>query len=183
MTPTFAAQTVGQKCLAWLLLVAVALMGLTITRQQALGSMHRHVDQGTHLPSAVAAAITSVASDWKSRWQQQKVRGHGQLSLATVHFPAHSPSHYQAHDHDTLERHHHAPHDASVVALDGAAEFADAADSPANGASILLPALGAAGSGLAWLKSTAHRGPWPVGQAVDFVSRSIPPPLRPPAAR
>lgn len=185
MTPPHAAPTVGQKCLTWLLLVAVALMGLTITRQQALGSLHRHADHGAHQPSAVAAALTILASDWNERWQQQKMRGHGHLLSAAAHFPAPAPSRalVHEHDHNTLERHHHAPHDASVVALDGAAEFADAADSPASGSSVLLPALGAAGSELAWLQSAEHRGPWPVGHAVAFVSRNIPPPLRPPAAR
>lgn len=180
MTPPRAAHTVGQKCLAWLLLIAVACMGLTITRQQALGSLHRHTDHSLHMPSAVTATFSSLVSDWTGRWQQQKVRGHGQLLLAAAHFPAPSPS--DVHDHNTLERHHHAPHAANVVALDGAAVAADAADSPAGGASVLLPVLGTSGSRLFWRVTAAHRGPWPVGHAVAFVSRSIAPPLRPPAA-
>lgn len=189
MTHQRVAHTAGQQCLAWLLLLAVALMGLTITRQQALGSLHSHAPPRLHIPSTVTTAVSSLANNWKSRWQRQKVLGHGQLQLDTAAnaalWTANTASHAahgHMHDHDALERHHHAADDATVVALDGAAELAGAADSPANGGAILLPAAGLPGGALV-LQAVAQRtGPWPAGRAVAFVSLSVPPPLRPPTS-
>lgn len=71
-----------QKSLVWLLLVAIALLGLTITQQQALGSLHTHSRLESR-NTVVIAVVASLASDWKGRWQQQKLHGHGQLVLGT----------------------------------------------------------------------------------------------------
>ena len=186
--------TPGQKYLAWLLVLAIGLVGLTITRQQLLGSLHTHADHTPRPPSVLSTALSDLASDWISRWQQQQVIGHGQLLLATASEGTPWPSDSaavtdatrlhdaHAHDHDSLERHHHAAQDASVVALDGAAELADAADSSANGASVLLASVGAIADGLSLPDMDKHNGPWPIGRLVAFVSRSVPPLLRPPTA-
>lgn len=182
------AHPVGNTCLTWLLLVAVALMGLTITRQQALGPLHSHQEHRSHAPSAIGAVLSDWASDWHGRWQQQKMSGHGQMLLALVPAPERAlrhrdipHTHTSTHTHDLLERHHHAAHDASVVALDGAAAGADAADSPASGASLLLPGLATLRDGIAVPAASCVRGSWPIGRIVALASRSIPPPLRPPA--
>lgn len=186
------ATTAGQKCLTWLLVLAIGLMGLTITRQQVLGSLHSHAEQTPRTSSVLNTALSNLASDWISRWQQQQVIGHGQWLLGTASdattWPVDSAavaeatrSHdADAHDHNSLERHHHAAHDASVVALDGAAQLADAADSSANGASVLLASVGALAAGLSLPTVAEHNGPWPAGRMVAFVSRSVPPLLRPP---
>lgn len=184
------APSVGNTCLAWLLLLAVALMGLTVTRQQALGPLHSHTVERSHNapPSAIGAALSDWARDWQGRRQHQKMSGHSQMLLTFAPFPEranrHSDiphTHTNNHTHDALERHHHAADDASVVALDGAAAGADAADSPSNGASLLLISLAAPGGGLAVPATSALRSSWPVGRIAVLSSRSVPPPLRPPA--
>lgn len=188
-----AAQPLGHQWLAWLLLVAVALMGLTITRQQALGSLHSHTDQGPRLSSALQTAVSSLGNDWSRRWRQQQALGHGQLLLATASYGAHWPSDSaaianatrwdaaDAHSHDSLERHRHAAHDASVVALDGAAEFANAADSPASGSATLLSGMGIPSAALVVQAMPSRVGPWPVGRFAALATRSVPPLLRPPS--
>lgn len=187
---------VGQKWLVWLLLVAVAVMGLTITRQQALGSLHSHPDQRPRLSTALRAAASSLGNDWARRWQQQQVNGHGQLLLGTAAYGTlwqsdkdntAAASATRVHDdhkhsHDSLERHHHGAHDASVVALDGAAELVAASDSPASGVPLLLLGIGAPSAGLVLQATTSHIGTWPQGRFAALASRSVPPLLRPPSA-
>lgn len=181
----------GTRGLVWLLLVAVTLMGLAVTRQQALGPLHTHAELGAGGTSAISAAVSSLATDWRSRWRQQQAFGHTQLRLVAVSdemalWPpsdsrtgAHSA---HIHDHGALERHHHAVEDASVVAVDGAAHAADAADGLAAGAANLLPAVATLSDGLALLALVTRGGPWPIDSAAAFVSRSIAPLLRPPTA-
>lgn len=188
-------QTSAACRLVWLLLVAVALMGLTVTRQQALGPLHSHADQEVRGHSTFSYAVSSMASDWRSRWRQQQVFGHTQLRLAaapdaaTPWPPSDSRAgalgahgHTQANDHEDLERHHHAVDDASVVAVDGAAHAADTADSSGAGAPSLLPIAATPSGGLTVHALADRRGPWPIDSAVAFVSISVAPLLRPPAA-
>ncbi len=184
MTPYRTAHPIGQKWLAWLLLVAVALMGLTITRQQALGSLHSHADQGPRMASALSAAVSNLGNHWINRWQLQQAVGHGQLlaNAGSDGMPDATGLHdSDPHDHDALERHHHAAHDASVLAVDGAAESAAAADSAASGGSVVLSGFGVPSAGLVVPTMTGFNGPWPVGRLAAFVSRSVPPLLRPPS--
>ncbi len=192
MTQQRVAQHVGVQSLVWLLLLAVALMGLTVTRQQALGSLHLHADQQPQGTSVLAAAVSSLASDWLIRWQHQHLFGHQQLRLgAASDAPLWPSSDFRdsdatatrgTHTHDSLERHHHAVDDGSVVALDAAAEAAGAADSSATGGTILLPVAATPGNGLVLPAIAKRGGPWPVDRTTAFVSRSVAPPLRPPAA-
>jgi hypothetical protein len=184
MTQHRAAHPIGQKCLAWLLLIAVAFMGLTITRQQALGSLHGHADQGPRISSVLTTALSSLASDWVDRWQEQKAFGHGQLLPAIFHGAdvlSHAPVYAQAHDHSALERHHHVADDVTVIALDGAAATADAADSSTLGGSLLLPIVWTPAAGLVLHAIAEQTVPWPVGRFVAFASRTVPPLLRPPS--
>jgi hypothetical protein len=178
------------RALVWLLLVAVALMGLTVTRQQALGSLHLHADQGARGVPSFSATVSNLASDWLSRWRQQQVFGHKQLRFAAIPdaattWPASDPEadtgSVHSHAHDSLKRHHHAAGDASVVAVDGAAPAADAVDSSAAGAAHLPPLVATPGEGLVLPTPAARRGPWPVDGATAFVSRNISPLLRPPS--
>ncbi|MES2952217.1 MAG: hypothetical protein V4858_27135 [Pseudomonadota bacterium] len=190
MTHRRTAQNAGLQSLVWLLLVAVALMGLTITRQQALGSLHIHADRESQGTPRLSTAVATLANDWLSRWQQQHVFGHGQLLLGTASGAAPWPSNISgvshttdvrsthAHDHDSLERHHHTVDDGSVIALDGAAEVAD--DSAA-GALILLPVAATPNDGPAMPAIAERRGPWPVDNFAAFVSRNVAPLLRPPS--
>ncbi|OYU32436.1 MAG: hypothetical protein CFE39_03520 [Comamonadaceae bacterium PBBC2] len=206
MTQRHTAQAIGTRSLVWLLVLAVVLMGLSVARQQALGSWHLHADVGLRgSPTALAmphstststfsAVASGLASHWLSRWQQQQVFGHGQLRVgqsagptlwAASAKPAPSHDHDHDHDHDTLERHHHALGDQranqSAIALDGAAEAADAGS---VGATLLLPQFASPSQGkpLAGMAAMAARnGPWPVQGAVRFASRKVVPLLRPPA--
>ena len=171
------------KSLVWLLLVATALLGLTITQQQALGSLHKHSGLESR-NTVVTAVLASLASDWKGRWQRQNIHGHGQLVVGTpfdaMDWPAIAPRGSHDHDHDALERHHHAPNDATVVALDGAAERVEAVDGSATAASFVLPVAGTPGNALTLQVITSDAGTWPAPGFAALVSRAIPPPLRPP---
>ena len=191
MTQQRAKSPTSARSLVWLLLVAVALMGLTVTRQQALGPLHTHADQEVRGNSTLSAVVSSLASDWLSRWRQQQVFGHNQLRLAAVADPAPllPPGNFRAGahgaqviGHDVLERHHHAVDDASVVAVDGAAQAADVADRSAAGAPNLLSIVTTPNGGLVLPALGERCGTWPIDRAATFVSRSIAPPLRPPAA-
>lgn len=184
----FAKRNVGVQSLVWLLLVAMLLMGLTVTRQQALGSLHRHADAALQGSAPLATAASALASDWLNRWRQQQMFGHSALRLrmaadATLWPPsAGVQGHDDGHDHDSLERHHHAVGDASVVAVDGAAEaVAESADGGGAGAVVMLPVAATPSAGLAVPALATRTGPWPVASATAFVSRNIAPPLRPPA--
>jgi hypothetical protein len=174
-----------QKRLVWLLLVALVLLGLTITQRQVLGSLHTHADVGpTH--TLTSAAVSSLAHDWKIRWQRQKMLGHGQLVLATpfdaVVWPTVATRGAHVHGHGALERHHHAADDETVVAIDGAAQVAEAGESPTTSASLLLPAVGTPVDAIKLPAVSRNTGAWPVASFATLVSRAIPPPLRPPTA-
>ena len=185
----------GTRSLVWLLLMAVMLMGLTITRQQALGSLHRHTGQELRAPSKLSTAVSSLASNWLNRWRQQQLFGHSELrtrlATDTTLWPsratqladhAHaSGAHPETHQHDALERHHHAMGDGSVVALDGAAQAAEAADGGSSGASLVSPGVATPSAGLAMPDPHADKGPWPVDPGTAFATRSVAPALRPPA--
>lgn len=172
-----------QKSLVWLLLVAIALLGLTITQQQALGSLHKHFGLESRT-TVVVAVVASLASDWKGRWQQQNIRGHGQLVLGTasnaMDWPPVAPRSAHGHDHDALERHHHAAGDETVVALDGAAQRVEAVDGSNTASSIVLPIVGTPGNALTLQAIASDAGAWPTPGFAALVSRAIPPPLRPP---
>ncbi len=179
-----AAHPLGRKCLAWILLVAVVLMGQTITRQQALGSLHSHVDQGSHISTGLTNALSSLARDWLDRWQAQKAFGHRQLLPTNFHGAelqarAHVDPH--SHDHSTLQRHHHAAGDDTVIALDGASASADTVDTSAMGVSMLLPIVWAPDAGLMLHPISEPTGPWPAGRLFAFSSRTVLPLLRPPS--
>lgn len=183
------APNTGLTWLAWLLLIAMVFLGFTITQQQTLGSLHRHTGLEPR-NTFVFTAVSGLADDWKARRQQQEISGHGQLLLGTSFDPsrwsekhsrmAHSFQAHDAHDHDSLERHHHAPSDGTVVALDGAADAVDAIDSSAHGASMLLPVIGTPSDALTLQAIAGDRCCWLVAGLVAFTSRNIPPPLRPP---
>lgn len=187
------ASTAVRTALVWLLLFAIAVLGLTTTTQQALGSMHRHADQSPHPTFELSAAVASVASDWVARRQQQEVAGHGQLRLDTgayalrwlanhtrmVRLVQQPQDHHHAHD--AFERHHHAPDGANLVSLDGAAEGVSAADGSGSAASVVLPLVGSPSRVMALPGLAGTRGPWPVVDGALFASRSVAPPLRPPA--
>jgi hypothetical protein len=190
MTQRHTARALSTLGLVWLLLLAVVLMSFSVARQQALGSLHLHA--GTGLPSAstftakFSAAASGLASHWLSRRHQQQVFGHGQLQVGIAATPAlwavsvkHDRGHDESHRHDTLERHHHALGDESVVALDGATE---AADVGSVGAALLLPAFATPSLGLEWAGTLASNGSWPVHGAVRFATRKVASLLRPPAA-
>ncbi len=181
----------GTRSLVWLLLMAVMLMGLTITRQQALGSLHLHAGQELQGAFNLCTTASSLASNWLNRWRQQQFFGHSELRMrmapdATL-WPSPAPqladqvqagaAHGQPHHHDSLERHHHAIGDGSVVALDGAAQAAESAD----GAPLVLSGIATPGAGLAVPALLADRGPWTVDPGAAFVTRSVAPALRPPA--
>ncbi len=172
-----------QQSLLWLLLVAMVLLGLTITQHRALGSLHKHSNLELRNTS-VLTAVSVLASDWKARWQQQKILGHGQLLLATpstaMDWPAVAPRGSHNHDHDALERHHHAADDGTVVALDGAAQGVSAVDGSSTAASIMLPVVGTPNEALTLQAIASHTVNWPVASFAALVSRAIPPPLRPP---
>ncbi len=170
MTPPRAMHSVGTQSLLWLLLLALALMGLTVTRQQALGSLHRHDQATVQGPSTLASVTASLASDWLNRWRQQQRWGHGALPL---HMATDVP-----HTHGDLERHHHAAGDPSVESIDGAA---DAADNATTTGMVLLTAVATPSRALVVLAVAAERGPWPVDRFATFKSRSVAPLLRPPA--
>jgi hypothetical protein len=186
MTQRHTAQAIGTRSLIWLLLFAIALMGLTVARQQALGSLHLHADQGLRDSSIVGPAVFSLASEWKNRWRQQQVFGHGQLrphaALNATPWPLGNTSRArhsaEPHSHNDLERHHHASGDASVLALDGAA---GSAEDGATGAVVMLLMLGATCGALVLPALAARQDRWPVDGAVSFISWNVAPLLRPPA--
>ena len=186
MTQRRVEQSASARSLMWLLLFAIALMGLTVARQQALGSLHLHADQGLRDSSIAGAAVLSLASEWQNRWHQQQVLGHGQLrphtALNAMPWPLGNTSHAghsaQPHSHDDLERHHHASGDATVLALDGAA---GSTEDGATGAVVMLPMLGATRGAMVLPALAARQGRWPVDGAVSFVSWNVGPLLRPPA--
>lgn len=168
------------QSLVWLLLFAVAVMGLTVTRQQALGSLHLHAYQGSLGSSFLASAVSQLASDWHSRWRQQQRFGHSQLRLHPAWDPTlGSGNDTIPHDHDAFERHHHAEGDSSVIAVDGAAE---SAESSATGALIVLPVVSKLSDGLTLPTMAGRTGPWPVDPDTAFASRNVAPPLHPPTA-
>ena len=186
MTQRRVEQSAIARSLVWLLLLSIAFMGLTVARQQALGSLHMHADLGLRDSSTISSAISSLANEWQSRWRQQQVFGHGYLRpyadrdakpwpTANSGRAGHSA---QPHSHDDLERHYHATSDATVLALDGAA---GSAEDSANGAMLVLPMLATTSSALVLSALAAREGLWPVDGAVSFVSWSVAPPLRPPS--
>ncbi len=186
------AQTATIKCLAWLLVVALALLGSVVNRQQTLGPMHSHSEPDVPNAYLLTDAFSKLTSEWSSRWEQQQLLGHGQLRLRGASDTRHSESlslravHPEAgrdaHDHDALERHQHAVNDGSVVALDGAPGAVDAADSAVTAAFVLLPCLLMRTASLEVLDRADCKEPWPLEATEAFVSRVVAPPLRPPAA-
>ena len=190
MTQRLPVQAIGTRSIIWLLLLAVVLMGFSVARQQALGSLHQHAEAELRsaftFTTTFSAAASGLASHWLSRRQQQQVFGHGQLQAGVTAAPAlwaasarRDNRHDEDHHHDTLERHHHALSDDSVIALDGAAE---AADTSSVGAALLLPLLASPSQGLVLATTTGRNGSWPVQGGVRFVSMKVAPLLRPPDA-
>jgi hypothetical protein len=181
----------GNRILVWLLMLIVALMGLTITRQQALGPLHVH--QQNVFPDAIpfAVAASDFVGKWLQRWQYQQLHGHTQITMllvpqATV-WPEREPLDFdharahqlnaQGHDHNTLQRHHHAANDRSVVALDGAAEPVQTGSSQ-----MLFSVVVASPSVVAVMPlAVALTDSWLVDSTAAFTSLSLPPPWRPPA--
>jgi len=190
MTQRLPSQTIGTRSLIWLLLLAVVLMSFSVARQQALGSLHQHSDADFPVASTItgkiSAAASNLASQWLSRRHQQQMFGHGQLqvrlkdaSAQWAAFAKRDSGHDESHHHDTLERHHHALGDSSVIALDGAAE---GADTGGVGAALLLPMLASPSQGIVLATTTDRNGSWPVQGGVRFASMKVAPLLRPPAA-
>lgn len=172
-----------QKSLVWLLLLAMVLLGLTITQQQALGSLHKHSNlQSRH--TSVITAVFVLANDWNARWQQQKILGHRQLLLGTpsneMDWPGVASRGSHDHDNDALERHHHAADDGTVLALDGAAQGVSAVDGSSTAGSIILPVVGTPNDALTLQAAASNPMRWPEAGFTAFVSRTLPPPLRPP---
>jgi hypothetical protein len=185
-TPT--ERSTGTRSLLWLLLVTVALMGLTVTRQQALGSLHVHADVSVRGTPSLGGEISRLGANWRSRWQLQQVFGHGQLKWGFVAqevslSPSNDSRNVPAHDHahGTAERHHHAMGDDSVLALDGAAEAASAAEGSTAGAVSWFSAVGTPSVWPRLLALITGKTHWPVYNAMAFYSRTIAPLLRPPS--
>ena len=185
------------QCLLWLLLVAVAQLGFISARQQALGSMHFHRDVSGLSVSDSSTPLAWLASEWLSRWRQQKEAGHllpsPKLTKVAVRFqPTQAESTQQVHGltsrdgvgiskdhhgHDGPERHHHDVGDQSVIALDSPEQ---SAESGGNSVSMLLPILAAPREVLHLIANTRHNGRWHAHGAVLFDSLSFLPLLRPP---
>ena len=189
----YTAKTIGTRCLLWLMLVTVLLLGLTVTRQQTLGALHFHADMGGGSPWRVDATRSATPSDfgssWLNRWRQQQVFGHGHMALGQTSTPSlqlvsrtqvrrDADRHQNVDHHLALERHHHTGNDQSVIALDGAAEAADAGN---VGAIILIPIFAGPSQGLFFAGMTSRNGSWPITRAVSFASRKVAPLLRPPS--
>lgn len=181
--------------LVLLLLCAIALLGLTIARQQALGSLHLHKDQRLQAVSPISVAASSLARNWLDRWRQQQRFGHTALRThvapdARVLTPSAAQDrgpvsrhdgNVHRHDHGDTERHHHIAGDDSVVAMDGAAEAAELVDAAVSVTSLVLPIAAMPGAGLALRAMAGRRIAWPANRTIAFVSWSVAPPLRPPA--
>ena len=196
MTQRHTAQASGTRSLVWLLVLAVVLLSLSVARQQALGSLHQHAEAAVRnaptmpFTSPVSAAASGLAHNWLSRWQQQQVFGHGQLRVGmrvgVEVITAANPVQWAAsakpdpgHHHAALERHRHSLGDDSLIALDGAAEAADAGN---VGAAFVLPLLAAPSLRMVLTSTVASNGTWPIHGAVRFATTLVQPLLRPPAA-
>jgi hypothetical protein len=185
----------GRRSLIWLVLIAVALMGLMVTRQNVLGTLHVHTKAGPTSTSTHVAPSFQMASEWVNRWRQQQISGHLQPAISrTVDafnlLP--KPSNFRQlandakpglqtahHAHSFLERHHHDAADASVRALD----VADAgAESASTSAAVGVPALGTPADGFRIPNPTAKDSAWPIDQTIALITRDVATLLRPPNA-
>jgi hypothetical protein len=182
------ARNAGTRSLLWLLLVTVALMGLSVTRQQALGSLHLHADASVRDTTTLGEEFSRIGAHWRARWQMQQVFGHGQMAWGVLAqefplWPTNDSRSVPAHDHahGAAERHHHGVGDDSVLALDGAAEAASAAEGSTASAVSWFSAVGTPSVWPLLLALNTGKTHWPVYNAMAFSSRTIAPPLRPPA--
>jgi hypothetical protein len=181
-----------RRPLVWLLALAIVAYGHTAAVVQLLGSTHRH-----ETPSS-SSVFGELAQDtfreilaWRAELRahvlgpllsrEGAAHAHGQ---AQAHAQASGHAHPSAHAHAGFARHHHDPHDDSVVSL-GATGAGGTPDAPAPGASTstggTLPLLGFAPPAplavqpvLAWA--------WPAAPADRWIDAAQRPPERPPRA-
>ena len=112
-------QRLARPFVAWCLLVAIPVFGLSGTMVELLGANHIH--------RQVASADLGVMSGWIDMR-----RASGAITVPHVH----------THSHTAFARHHHDRDDDTVVALDGGAMQGDGADDGAtSGASQHVLAL------------------------------------------
>ena len=152
----------------WLLVLALAVYGCSSVLVQLLGPAHRHTTSLSASPSWLHQAgealrqVRAWRAELHARWLPP---GHDGLH-GTAHPHAHPHPHphpqpsvagdaafasadeaslAHAHAHATFQRHHHDPHDATVIALDGAdaGVGADGVSSAAAGSATLPLGLAA----------------------------------------
>lgn len=168
--PAPRSKTMAFKAWVWLLLFAVLLQGGAGAVVQVLGQSHSH--QPVHAASASepAAAWLGAFLAWRAARMQAL-----QASAVFKHAGLAAAEHH----HDGLERHHHGPGDATVLAVDRA-NTDGAADGTAHAAQP-VPAW-------AWITETlvAPAAPgdsaWPAATAPTWTSALARLPERPPRA-
>jgi hypothetical protein len=111
--------TCAFKAWVWLLLCAVLLQGGAGAVVQVLGRAHTHtVVQAVPAPSWLGSFLA---------WRETRLQA---LQARSVFW--HATAAPAGHHHDGLERHHHAPGDATVQAVDSAGSDATAGTSSAE---------------------------------------------------
>lgn len=154
----------------WLLVLALAVYGCSSVLVQLLGPTHRHALSVSAEPPWLqrAAQALRAVQTWRAELHARWLPG-APAGLADAAVLAH------AHAHATFQRHHHDPHDLTVVSLDGgeAAAAAEAASSGSGGSATLPlgPAMswwlpGPSALPACWPKPAAARWtdatPWPL---------------------
>jgi hypothetical protein len=124
-----------RRPLVWLLALAVVVYGPSATLVGMLGPAHVHVSSvgDIALVRQVADGFRDLRA-WRAELRHRLLasdHAHGEQGHAG---PAH------AHAHDGWQRHHHEPHDRSVLALDDGAGH-DGANPSASGSAMLPLAL------------------------------------------
>lgn len=147
-----------RRLIACCLLIALPVGGLSSVMVQMLGASHFH---------PLASPLGTIGT--MNGWQDFRRAAHLQDATPWVHA------------HALFDRHHHAPGDATVVALDGAN-----ADSPSgNAASSEIAGVGLAlraDDGIGPRPPGAVAAPWPRFDAARFKSCDLPRLERPPQA-
>jgi hypothetical protein len=180
----------------WLMALAVVVYGHSSVMVQLLGPAHRH---DTAVSSSVpgwldhAAAAFSDVRAWRAELRERLLPGqHGQGHIdGAPHAHPHGHPHAEAgarsahdgsgheHSHASYQRHHHEPHDATVIALDGAdgSSAADAASMAGAGSATLPLALAPR-----WAPPSMSdpQGSWSDRASARWTDASVFPPEHPP---
>lgn len=162
-----------RRCVIGLLLVALPLYGLGGALLRLLGPDHRHaaVAQAPAWSDLVGRQLQALVGPDTARLVDH-LRLQARLRPAA---PVHAHGMGTHHHHDGYARHHHAPHDATVVATDGHG----AADAATAGSTLLPLALPTA---LAIACAPAAPLRWPDAAASRWHSHVPALPERPPRA-